>query len=156
MGVTLDYTTLAPIAGKARDAIQSDVPQLVSNHDWWCEPIWFSESLGEAGELLGWNKIYLPGYTARDGSYIEVDFDDDQLMAYRDMCFILEKLTHWSREHSLAWEISMAGEVIGQISQGEWHKQLRDCVESMRQGFPWPTSLEEKARFISAKYASRR
>ncbi len=155
MGVTLDYKTLEPIGVKARDAILHKIPQLVSEHDWWCEPIWFSGSLGEEGELVGWNKIYLSGYSTSDGSYVEVGFEEDRLMAYRDTIFILEWLANWSREYQLAWEISIAGEPIGVISRGDWDKSVREFVEEIGREFPWPPSLEDKAREISAKYASR-
>lgn len=155
MGVTLDYKTRAPIVAKVREAIQAEVHQLSSNHDWWCEPIWFCELRGKESELEGWNKIYLPGYTTNDGVYVEVDFEDDQLMAYRDTTFILDRLTTWSREHNLDWEISLAGEPIGNITRGEWDSRLRETVESMRGEFAWPGSLEERSREISAKYASR-
>jgi hypothetical protein len=128
----------------------------VSSYDWWCEPIWFDFSLGHKVELVGWNKIYLiSGCTTSDGAWVEVDNEDDRLMAYRDTCFILEELANWSRVHDLAWEISLAGEPIGAISGGDWDEKLRSSVESMKATFPWPASFEQKVRNIWAKYAFR-
>jgi hypothetical protein len=156
MGVTLDYKTVSPVSAGIRSAIQSDLAQFVQSHDWWCEPMWFCDARCKEIELEGWNKLYLSmGYTTRDGKYVDVDFDEDQLMAYRDTCIILEKLASWSREHKLAWEISLAGEPMGAIADGACDRKLRDSIESMRQQLVLKGGLEEKSREISKKYASR-
>ena len=105
--------------------------------------------------MYGATTIFLIGYSTDDGGYMEVDADDDSLMAYRDTCFILEKLTEWSRKHSLAWQVDCAGEPIGTISNGQWDQKLREYVEEMKASFPWPSAFDDTVKAISAKYASR-
>ena len=76
-------------------------------------------------------------------------------MAFRDTCFILEKLVEWSRKHGVSWEVDCAGEPIGTISKGEWDPQLREYVDAMKASFPRPSAFEVRVKEISETYASR-
>src|SRR5689334_7680008 len=104
------------------------------------------------GRLYGESKIFLIGYSTDDGGYQEVDPEEECLMAYRDTCFILARLTEWSRRHGVAWQVACAGEPVGTIVAGQWDDQLRRYVDAMRQPFPWPQAFEERSAAISAKY----
>jgi hypothetical protein len=136
-------------------AIEADLPQALKAHDWWAESLHFFESGEGDGHLYGDTKIFLIGYSTEDGGYQEVDPKEDCLMAYRDTCFILERLAEWSRRHGVAWQISCVGEPVGTIMAGQWDDQLREYVDGMKRSFPWSPALDERAAAISAKYASR-
>jgi len=156
MSVSLDYSTTDPVPPQVLAAIDGEAQQVIQGHDWWSESLNFFDLGEEDGRLCGGTKIFLTGgYSTPDGGYVEVDIEDDCLMAYRDTCFILEKLAEWSSKHGLTWQIECAGERIGIIAKGQWDRQLRDYVEEMKKLFPWPSSLEDSAKAISAKYASR-
>jgi hypothetical protein len=155
MGISLDYCTTSAISQHVRDAIEAEAQQLAPAQNWWTEPFNFFDPGEGDGRLYGGTKIFLMGYSTDDGGYVEVDQDEDSLMAYRDTCFILEKLAEWSRKYGLSWQVDCAGEPIGTISKGEWDRQLREYVDGMKQWFPWPSAFEERVKAISAKYASR-
>ena len=155
MGVSLDYCTTAAVPQGVTDAIEAEAHQLVPNHDWWAESLHFFDPGESDGRLYGGTKIYLISYSTADGGDMEVDPDDDSLMAYRDTYFILEKLAEWSRKHGLTWQVDCAGELIGTISTGQWDRQLREYVDGMKESFPWPPAFDEKVKAISVKYASR-
>lgn len=155
MGVRLYYCTADPVPPQVKEAIEAEARQVVQAHDWWTESLNFFDA-GEAdGRLYGGTKIFLIGYSTTDGGYREVDPDEDSLMAYRDTCVILEALAEWGKRYGLTWQIDCAGERIGAIVRGQWDRRLRAHVEAMRRSFPPPSSFEDKARAISAKYASR-
>jgi hypothetical protein len=156
MGVSLDYRTTAAIPPHIKLAIEGEAAQLAAPpHGWWTEPLYFFDPGEGDGRLYGSTKIFLIGYSTDDGGYMEVDPDEDSLMAYRDTCFILERLTEWSRKHGVSWEVDCAGEPIGAISKGQWDRQLREYVDSMKTSFPWPSAFDDQVKAISEKFASR-
>jgi hypothetical protein len=155
MGVSLDYCTTASVPQQVKDLIEAEAQQLSPNHGWWAESLNFFDPGEGDGRLYGGTKVFLIGYSTADGGFMEVVPDDDSLMAYRDTCFILEKLAEWSRKHGLTWQVDCAGEPIGMIVKGQWDRQLLGYVENMQKSFPWPTAFEDKAKAISDKYASR-
>lgn len=155
MGVTLDYHTTAAVADDVKEAIEAESQELAPPHDWWAEGLNFFDSGEDDGRLYGGTKIFLVGYSIDGGGYVEVDADDDSLMAYRDTCFILDKLTEWSRKHGIAWQIDCVGEPIGTISKGQWDQSLRAYVDEMKRSFPWPSPFEERVKAVSQKYSSR-
>jgi hypothetical protein len=156
MGVSLDYRTTAAVPPHVKAAIEAEAQQLAPPaHGWWTEPLYFFGAGESDGRIYGGTKIFLIGYSTNDGGYQEVDPDEDSLMAYRDTCFILEKLVEWSRKHGVSWEVDCAGEPIGTISNGQWDGQLRGYVDSMKTSFPWPSIFDDEVKAISQKYASR-
>lgn len=155
MGVKLAYWTAESVSPQAKAAIEAEVPQALEAHDWWAESLNFFDSDEGGGGLYGDTKIFLVGYSTEDGGFQEVDGEEDCLMAYRDTCFILERLADWSRRHGVTWQIACAGEPVGTIAAGQWDDQLRGYVDAMKRSFPWPETFEERAAAISAKYASR-
>src|SRR5205823_5121206 len=97
-GVSLDYRTTAAVQPKVKAAIEAEAQQLAAPaHGWWTEPLYFFDPGEGDGRLYGSTKIFLIGYSTSDGGYLEVDPDEDSLMAYRDTCVILEKLAMGSR-----------------------------------------------------------
>jgi hypothetical protein len=156
MGLSLDYRTNAAVPSHLQLAIQSEAAQIAApSHGWWSESLYFFDPSERDGRLYGSAKIFLIGYSNNDGTYVEVDPDEDSLMAYRDTCFILEILSEWSRKHGVSWEVACAGEPIGAIKKGQWDSQLREYVDGMKTSFPWPSSFEDEVTSISEKYASR-
>jgi len=155
MGVNLEYYTIAAVPQPVRNAIEAEARQLVPAHDWWAESLNFYDPGEGDGRLYGTTKVFLSGYSNADGDFVEVDPDEDSLMAYRDTSFILEKLAEWSRKHGLSWQVDCAGEPIGTITKGRWDRQLREYVDAMKSSFQWQSAFDEKVKAISAKYASR-
>ncbi|MFM7148553.1 MAG: hypothetical protein ACKO23_01805, partial [Gemmataceae bacterium] len=91
MGVSLDYRTTAAVPPHIKLAIEGEAAQLAAPpHGWWTEPLYFFDPGEGDGRLYGSTKIFLIVYSTNDGGYMEVDPDEDSLMAYRDTCFILE------------------------------------------------------------------
>ena len=135
MGVTLDYKTRAPIVADIRDTIQAEVQQLASNHDWWCEPIWFCNIRGNEGELEGWNKIYLPGYTTSDGGYVEVDFEEDlQEWIEENWAWIFEfQLSAWTADES-AWPAGRDLPMFRQWFRVDLHSVVVDVADDDIEG----------------------
>jgi hypothetical protein len=160
MSVTLDYSTVQQVAPNVRQAIIADAKRVAVSHDWWCERLDFYEPDDSDGRLEGGNKIHLIGYTTDDGGYRSVDdIDEDDFMALRDTLFVLEQLARWSERFSLTWVLECAGERVGAIDHGRWDRPLHQYVQSWfgsAQFDPSDPSCEERARAISAKYASRR
>jgi hypothetical protein len=163
VAVTLDYETVDPVSEEVRATLLTEAEQLIVARIWWSEPLMFFENvpeiygeyLADDGRLCGGTKIFLSGYSTEDGGYVEVDHEDNVLMAYRDCDFILMQLAQWSQKHGLSWNIFCVGEPIGSIANGKWDAKLEDFVDGMKQDFRIPASLEEAAKAISAKYASR-
>jgi hypothetical protein len=155
MGVSLDYRTTVAVPRRVKDAVEAEAHQLLPPHGWWAEGLNFFDS-GEAdGRLYGSTKIFLLFYPIPGGGYAEVDPDEDSLMAYRDTCFILDRLAEWARKHGVGWELECAGEPIGTISRGQCDAQLSEYVAGMKDSFPWPAAYEEQVREIAAKHAGR-
>ncbi len=156
MGVSLDYQTTARVPPQVKATIEAEAQQLAApTHGCWAECLNVYDPGEGDGRLYGGTKIFLVGYSTNDGGYVEVDPDEDSLMAYRDTCFILDKLAEWSRKHGVSWEVDCAGEPIGTIDKGQWDQQLREFVEAMKTSFPWPSAFEDQVKVISEKYASR-
>jgi hypothetical protein len=156
MGVSLAYCTTAAVPQHVKDAIEAEAQQLAPPaHGWWTENLCFFDPGEDDGRLYGGTKIFLIGYSTNDGGYMEVDPDEDSLMAYRDTSFILDKLAEWSRKHGVSWQIDCAGEPIGTINRGQRDRQLQEYVDDMKASFPWPLDFEDRAKAISEKYASR-
>ncbi len=156
MSVSLDYCTTAAVPQPVKDAIEAELQQVVPAHDWWAESLKFFDPGENNGRLFGATKIFLIGYTSNDGGYTDVDPDEDSLMAYCDTCFILNTLEEWNRKYGVSWQVDCAGEPIGAISNGQWDRQLREYVDSMKASFPWPPAFEEQVKAISTKHVSRR
>ena len=154
MSTSLDYSTADPVTPQAKQALNTEAQQLAQARVWWAESLNFFDAEGD-GRLCGGTKIFLIGYETGDGEYVEVDPDEDSLMAYQESCFILDRLAEWSRKHNLAWNIDCAGEPIGTISNGQWDAKLQDYMAAMKNSFPCPASLDNQTKVISAKYASR-
>jgi hypothetical protein len=155
MSVSLEYRTTAAVPPSVRDAIESEARQLRPPHEWWAEALTFFDPGEGDGRLYGRMKIFLLRYSTPGGGYAEVDPDEDSLMAYRDTCFILDRLAAWSREHGVGWELECADEPIGTISRGRQDAQLSEYVAGMRGSFPWPAVFDDRVREIAAKHAAR-
>jgi len=160
MGVTLDYCTLEPLEPAVRNAILQEAASIIPTRDWWCESMMFydPEFSEYEGCLSGGNKIFLSGYTANDGTYVNVDLDEDNLMACRDASFIVALLSAWSKRFGISWSVSCAGENIGMVDGGGPNEYLREflTIALTAAGIdPADPSLEDRRKAISAKYASR-
>src|ERR1700733_8746047 len=128
MGVSLGYCTTASVPQKVQDSIYAEAEHLEPTQGWWAESFHFFDSGEDDGRLYGQTKTDLVGYSTALGQYVEVDITDNDLMAFRDICFILETLAGWSTKYGLAWEVEHAGELIGMIENGQWDSQLRAYV----------------------------
>jgi hypothetical protein len=156
MGVNLDYRTTAAVPPHLKAAIEAEAQQLTAPaHGWWTEPLHFFDPGEGDGLLYGSTKIFLIGYSTNDGGYMGVDPDEDSFMAYRDTCFILERLREWGQKHGVSWEVDCAGEPIGAICKGQWDHNLREYVDGMKTSFPWPSAFDDQVKASMEKYSSR-
>lgn len=158
MGVTLDYSAIQPVAPNVRAAIIAEAQRIAAGHDWWSESLNFYPGGESDGHLEGGAKIYLVGYTTREGAYRRVDIDEDEFMACRDTLFILRQLAGWSERFGLTWVVQCAGERVGAIDRGRWDQPLHTFVQSscaLTRFDVSDPSCEERVKAISAKYASR-
>jgi hypothetical protein len=158
MGVSLSYTTAEPVDDAVKAAIVAETAGLQNARDWWCEAITFFAPPQDDGRLHGDTKLFLSGYSTKDGGFVEVSPEEDSLMAYRDACFIIDRLCEWSRKYGLVWTVECAGEEVGVIMGGEPDNGLREFIESFGEPDlfdPNDPTVEDKARAISAKYGSR-
>jgi hypothetical protein len=97
-------------------AIEAELPQALEAHDWWAESLNFFDSGEGDGRLYGDTKIFLIGYSTEDGGFQEVDGEEDCLMAYRDTCFILDRLAGKQRGRESNCVVSLGPiEVNGDI-----------------------------------------
>lgn len=140
-----------------RDAILAECEKARQGHDWWCESIRFATFRPkDDGRLMGWIKLSLGGYTARDGSYITIDEEDaDDLMARRDVTVILRWLCFWSVRFGVSWSLELAGVDMGLVENG---KVTEKVVHEFRDQTGWDIRApidEARARELSKKYASR-
>ena len=155
MGIWLNYHTTAGVPDHTKAAIEAEAQALAPDGNWWTESLCFFDPRKGDGRLYGTTKVFLGGYSTEDGNYVDVDYKEDCLMAYRDMCFIFDHLAAWSQTHSLCWELECAGHNIGVVSNGAWDANLRAYLDLMKAEFPWPANFEERVREIAKKYASR-
>jgi hypothetical protein len=172
VGTTFDYETSVPVASDIQSIIRAEAETLKQSRDWWCETIWFGphpqlksrSPTGADGKdtLRGWCKVSyggFSGYTAKDGTFVEVDYDDDQVMARRDAEFIISHLSAWSQRFALGWNLEYGDEEIGTITEGRADDAVQEFLERFFESKHRPANekvAEELAKSISEKYASRK
>lgn len=154
MSVSMSYVTRESVPEDVKKSIQSEAQKLDSGHDWWCESICFFDNPRFPDRLCGDTKLFLMGYTTDTGDYIDVDVDEDNLMAASDALFIIDHLCRWSKEHGISWDVIVEGEKIGTIENGEAGKYLKEYFEEMKETSSIPPD-EENIKKISEKYSSR-
>jgi len=110
----------------------------------------------DAGHLVGVTKLFLIGYDNAEGDYREVDGDDDSLMAWRDAVFITDQLQRWSKEFDLTWDLSIAGEAIGQIRSGKLDAEGQAALKELVDMCDIPEDEREaRIKNILEEYADR-
>ena len=154
MGTSLDNSTTTPVPQKVKEAIESDALRLEPAHGWWAEPLNFFASRDADGRLYGGTKVSLVSYLT-DGGYVEMDADDDSSMAYRDTCFILDKLAEWSQKQGLTWQVECTGEPIGTIRNGKRDRQLQEYIDAIKDSFPWPLVFDKSESTICEVFVSK-
>ena len=154
MGVTLTYQPIEAPTPESSSQIFNEAQKVAEEREWWCEPLWFLSPEG----LEGATKIFLPGYSTNDGGYIEVDAEEDSLMAAYDAQFILEALSGWSKRFSVTWLIGIDGEEIGTVSMDGPDPMLIGIVAAVATNGAsdeMPDFDESQVQEIRKKYASR-
>jgi hypothetical protein len=122
MGVSLTYTTTAPVGAAVRKAVEADAKRLNGGRAWWCEGFAFFKHRKRPAHLTGDTKLFFAGVFSddddEDGGLVEVHDDDDQFMGFRDAAFVVRQLCHWSAEHGIDWALEMAGADVGTVTGG--------------------------------------
>ena len=158
MSVSLSYSTQTPVSESVRESILTAAQQSNAERDWWCESINFFDAPSSAGRLQGDTKLFLTGYSTNDGDFIEVDPEDDCIMAWRDAQHILGKLSEWSRQHSITWELESAGGSLGSVRNGAIPDAalavLSDLMEVVGVS-PDSPDIEDRAQVILRQHAGR-
>jgi hypothetical protein len=172
MDTYFEYKTKSKLSSADKQNILHETAQLQRSRSWWVAPLFFSattvsgkptsedfmalfrqQSSKDTYSLTGRSKVFLVAYGQSDGRTVTVNTDEDVLMTYRDMRFIIEQLCEWSRLYNLEWEVSCEQD-LGGISGGVCDTK----IYSYLQGLIRKTKLEnsdELAFTIDQKYASR-
>ncbi len=109
--------------------------------------------------LLGMTKIFLPGYSAPGGGYVEVEEQEMLLMAWHECVTIVAALSDWSERFGVEWLLTIEGETFGTVLPSG--KQSPELEASMAQLLAMSgavesgEALESRIGTIDAKYASR-
>jgi hypothetical protein len=178
MATFFSYETSGPIEPDIKSSIRKEAEQLKLTHNWWCETIRFDpgnllvgkkvpgtdrfEAVDQGRSLEGFQKVSFggfSGYTAKDGQWVEVDYDDDQFMALRDAQFIISHLCAWSKQHGIGWNLSYGDEEIGNIIQGQADPSIEEFLQRFfesKHNPPNEAIARELAESIDRKYASRK
>ena len=154
MGVSLTYEPMEAPAPEASSQIFEEAGQLADKREWWCEPLFFFTQ----EELHGSTKIFLPGYSTSDGGYVEVDAEEDSLMAAYDTQYIIDTLAGWSRRFGINWIIGVDGEEVGTVSDTGPDPMLIGMIAAVAThgaSDEMPTFDEQVINDIRKKYASR-
>ena len=158
MSVSLSYTTLDPVAASVRASLIDALPKMNSEWDWWCESINFFDTPEKDGRVRGSTKLFLVGYSAVSGDFVEVDPDEDFIMAWRDTQQILRRLAAWSRQHSLVWELASEGGSLGVIRDGIVPDEAQAVMTTLLEAIGAQMDedcIEERACEILLKHAGR-
>ncbi len=123
MSLSLTYTTTEPVAADVRKAIEADAKRLNKGRPWWCENIVFFKSREQPKHVVGDTKLFRGlGDDVLDDededAAAEVEFDDDQFMAFQDARFILLTLARWSEKHGVSWVVEMSGVEVAWVADG--------------------------------------
>ena len=133
MGVSLSYTSTPDINRDQRSSILSEAREVNGRRQWWCESINFFDDPNNPNRLSGDTKVFLTGYTADDGSYVEVDPTHDTIMALRDISVIVDSLRRWSEQYGVSWQLVMEGQNAGAISDGQIDPDVEVFLDGMRE-----------------------
>jgi len=158
MGVSITYNTTGPVSPDIRASVMAEADERNREHLWWCENLVFVTDPERPTHLVGDTKLFLPGYSLPGGGCVDVDPDDDSLMAYRDARYILGLLASWARAYDLEWEVSVEAPVglVGSTGPDESLEEFMEALASeISPAFRSAQALEERAVAIAAKYASR-
>jgi hypothetical protein len=126
MGVTLLYTTTEPVPQAKSEIVIADVNAAIreARQPWlWCEPLQLVPT--SDGRLQGWSKLN------------PIPHPDDRADAARypnaenDLTFLLGQLCRLSREHHVTWELSLMGQTLGRIVDGDCEPGLADGIEAL-------------------------
>jgi hypothetical protein len=155
VGVSLTYISTEPVAAEVRKAIEADAEQLNKGRPWWCENITFFKHRQRPKHLAGDTKLFRGlGDDVLDdedeNAAAEVEFDDDQFMAFHDARFVLLTLARWSEQHGVAWVVEMSGSVVARVAGGRVEPaglfESDASAEQLR-------ADDERALAVHAKYA---
>jgi hypothetical protein len=157
MGQSLSYVTTEPVGAHVRKAIEADAKRLNKGRAWWCENLLFFKHRQQPKHLAGDTKLFRTlGDDVLDDedddAAAEVEFDDDQFMAFHDARFILLTLADWSKQYVVSWVVTMAGEEVARIADG------RIEPFGLFESDATPERLiadDERARAIHVKHANK-
>jgi hypothetical protein len=107
MGVSLGYVSTKPVPAAQHRELLALSATANESHVWWCEPIWMSEQLDEAGNIFGSTKLFC----------LIDDIDTDTYMAYLDVCEIVKFLSLVAQRLGIEWRLEMEGEAFGAITR---------------------------------------
>lgn len=128
----LSYTTLDEFDDDYIEALIEEANELAAEHVWWNQAFSISADPKNPNMLCGTTKLMHRYLTAEDGTTRKIDYRDDVLMAAVDTLVLLEMLTHLSKEHEFAWQVSLPAEPrpkpAGRIIDGEIEVHLFELI----------------------------
>ena len=139
MSITLDYTTVEPVATAAFQQMEANASRLLRSHDWWAEPLIISHDM-KSNRVQGSTRIFLGSYSTSNGGWVEVTQDEDYLLACIDARVIVKQLEVWSKEYAASWQVKVGGDNIGRIEKGAASKPVFDFVSGLCAASKLPAS----------------
>ena len=152
MSITLDYTTIDPVAVVAFHKMQADAGILLRKHDWWAEPLNITRN-AKSKKVVGSTRIFLGSYTTNEGRWVKVTEDEDYLLACTDSKVIVKQLEVWSKQHATSWLVEIGGDKIGRIEGGIASQEVQEFVSGLCAASKLPESVVPE---LLRKFESRR
>jgi len=152
MSVELSYDTIEPVPPSVAAQVVAETVALARDHDWWCEPLKIAAN--GSGRLSGTTKMFLGRYLPKGGAdVIEIADDEEWLMIWSEVTFVIARLSLWSLKYQLNWKLSSEGDPIGKILNGTQDERVSTFVQGLRS----VSSLaDDQVAEVSRKYASRK
>jgi hypothetical protein len=152
MSVELSYETIEPVLPYVATQLVAEAAALAREYDWWCEPLKIAANA--SGRLGGTTRMFLGRYLPKSGAeVIEVVDDEEWLMIWSDVTFVIARLSLWSLKYQLNWKLSSEGDPVGKILNGTQDERISTFVQGLRS----VSSLaDDQVAVISHKYASRK
>jgi len=123
----LEYTTTEPVPAPVVAQVEAAASTLIQARDWRAEPL----SVEQTTKLGGSTRLFLGLYSLPSGGYVVVPEDEEFLLIWADVKFIVDRLSEWSAEFNLSWRLEMDGDEVGEITGGMPSTQLAELLDGI-------------------------
>jgi hypothetical protein len=147
MGVSLGYFSTKPVSEAHHQEIMALASAANEAYEWWCEPIWISGSLEEAGNVFGFTKLFC----------LIDDDNTDTYMAYLDVCEIVRFLTSVAERFDVEWRVDIEDSTFGVVTKAGPDEMLEENLSGFLEMFPGDFEVlqSQPREAILAKWSDR-